>query len=214
MEDKPRPNMKMKDYINIFKGPTGLFVLLMIAYFNAWQNLSAWVYLGLHGSYGILWILKSHFFPDKNWERSISWPLGIGIWLALACYLASPWLLISRNVQLPGWYLAICSILFVLGIFFHLTSDMQKYTALRIKPNHLIQDGLFKRVRNPNYFGELLVYGSLAMLSFHWIPFIVLGLYIILYWVPNMIRKDRSLARYDGFEEYKQKSKLFIPFIV
>jgi protein-S-isoprenylcysteine O-methyltransferase Ste14 len=206
--------MKMKVYINIFKGLTGIFVLLMIAYFNAWQNLSAWVYLGLHGSYGTLWVLKSRFFPDKNWERSISWYLGIGIWFALACYLASPWLLISRTIQLPGWYLALCSAIFVVGVFFHFASDMQKYAALSIKPEHLVQDGLFKRVRNPNYFGELLVYGSLAMLSYHWFPFIILALYIILYWIPNMLRKDRSLARYDEFEEYKRRSKLFIPFIV
>jgi protein-S-isoprenylcysteine O-methyltransferase Ste14 len=206
--------MKMKAYINIFKGLTALFVLLMMAYFQAWQNQTAWVYLGLHGSYGILWVLKSRFFPDKSWERSIHWLVGLGIWLALAFYLIAPWLLISRFIQHAGWFLAFCIFMFVLGVFLHIASDMQKFTALRIKPERLIQDGLFKRLRNPNYFGELLIYGSFALLSWHWIPFLVLAAYLGSYWIPKMLRKDRSLSRYPGFDEYKRKSKLFIPYLL
>jgi steroid 5-alpha reductase family enzyme len=206
--------MKMKVYINLFKGLTGIFILLMMAYFDAWRNQTAWVYLGLHGSYGVVWVLKSYFFPDRSWERKISWLLGLGIWIALACYLIAPYLLISEACQQAGWYLAVCITLFIVGIFFHIASDMQKFTALKMKPEHLIRDGLFKKVRNPNYFGELLIYGSLALLSYHWAPFLVLGLYLILYWIPNMLRKDRSLSRYGDFTEYKNNSKLFIPFLI
>ncbi|MGD8632548.1 MAG: DUF1295 domain-containing protein [Anaerolineales bacterium] len=206
--------LKMKNYINIFKGLTAIFVLGMIAFFDAWQNPAAWIYLGLHGSYGIIWVLKSRFFPDKSWERKISWFLGLGIWAALSLYLIAPLMLISRSVHPPDWYLAVCIAIFVLGVFLHLASDMQKYTALKLEPNHLVKDGLFEHVRNPNYFGELLIYGALAMVSYHWAPFLILGLFITLYWVPNMIRKDRSLARYPEFEDYKQSSKLFIPFLV
>tara|TARA_B110000116_G_scaffold49199_1_gene41048 strand:+ start:119 stop:394 length:276 start_codon:yes stop_codon:yes gene_type:complete len=90
---------------------------------------------------------------------------------------------------------------------------MQKFTQLRNKPGQLINDGLFKRCRNINYFGELLIYSSFALLSMHWVPFIVLILFIILVWVPNMLRKDKSLTKYDNFEDYKKGSKLFIPFI-
>ncbi|MGD2162298.1 MAG: DUF1295 domain-containing protein [Anaerolineales bacterium] len=206
--------MKMKIYINIFKGLTGIFILLMMIYFDAWRNQTAWVYLGLHGSYGVVWVLKSYYFPDRSWERKVSWLIGLGIWLALACYLIAPWLLISSGTQHAGWYLALCVALFVIGVLFHVASDMQKFTALKMKPEHLIQDGFFERIRNPNYFGELLIYGSYALLAYHWVPFLVLGLYLILYWIPNMLRKDRSLSRYDGFADYKQKSKLFIPFLV
>lgn len=206
--------MRMKFYINIFKGLTAPFILLMMAHFDAWQNQSAWVYLGLHGSYGVLWVSKSRIFPDKSWERKISWLTGLGIWVALASYLIAPWMLISSGVQHPGWFLAIFIALFVLGAFLHFASDMQKYTALKSQPEHLIEDGCFKIVRNPNYFGELLIYGSLAALSLHWAPFVVLALYLALYWIPNMIRKDRSLSRYPGFEEYQKRSKLFIPYLI
>ncbi|MDF1500155.1 MAG: hypothetical protein P1P76_06785 [Anaerolineales bacterium] len=124
--------MRMRTYINLFKGLTAPFVLLMMAYFDAWQNQTAWVYLGLHGSYGTLWVLKGQFFPDKTWERGINWYLGVGIWLALAFYLIAPWLLIARSIQHPGWFLATATFLFVLGIFLHVAADMQKFTALKV----------------------------------------------------------------------------------
>ena len=28
-------------------------------------------------------------------------------------------------------------------------------------------------------------------------------------WVPNMIKKDSSLSRYEGFSEYKRKTRIF-----
>ena len=58
--------MKLKHPINLHKGMTGLVVVIMMFYF---QNFSvgAWVYLALHGSYGLMWLLKDQLFPDKKW---------------------------------------------------------------------------------------------------------------------------------------------------
>jgi steroid 5-alpha reductase family enzyme len=46
----------------------------------------------------------------------------------------------------------------------------------------------------------------------HWLPLLIILLYIMVIWAPNML-KDKSLARYPGFSDYKRKSKLFIPFL-
>ena len=35
---------------------------------------------------------------------------------------------------------------------------VQRYTHLKLKPGDLINDGMFKFVRNPNYIGEALIY--------------------------------------------------------
>ena len=61
--------MKQKHFIDSHKGVTFIAVLLMMAWFNQWQNPTAWVYLALHGTYGILWILKGQIFPDAQWEQ-------------------------------------------------------------------------------------------------------------------------------------------------
>jgi protein-S-isoprenylcysteine O-methyltransferase Ste14 len=102
--------------------------------------------------------------------------------------------------------------MYILGVFLHFGGDMQKYTALKYRPGQLIQDGLFTHVRNINYFGEFLIYLGFGLLAMHWAPVIILLLWVLFVWLPRMRKKDRSLARYAGFEAYKRRSRLFIPF--
>jgi protein-S-isoprenylcysteine O-methyltransferase Ste14 len=90
---------------------------------------------------------------------------------------------------------------------------MQKYMALRLRPNHLITEGVWRYLRNPNYFGELLIYVGFSALALHWLPFVALAIFIGVIWLPFMLKKDRSLSRYPEFNQYKAKSKLLIPFI-
>ena len=132
---------------------------------------------------------------------------------SLSLYWVAPWLLTWRGVQAPPWLLALCISLYALGLFMHFAADMQKYFFLKHFPGKLFSDGLWARLRNPNYFGELLIYAGFGLLAMHWLPLAILLLWILAYWLPNMRRKDRALAQMAGFEEYRQRSKLFIPFI-
>jgi protein-S-isoprenylcysteine O-methyltransferase Ste14 len=50
-------------------------------------------------------------------------------------------------------------------------------------------------------------------LAMHWLPLAILGLFIVVIWLPNMRRKDRSLSRYPEFENYSSNTRLFIPFL-
>ena len=49
------------------------------------------------------------------------------------------------------------------------------------------------------------------MLAQHWLPFAVLGLVAALIFVPNMLKKDKSLSRYPEFAAYKERSGLLLP---
>jgi protein-S-isoprenylcysteine O-methyltransferase Ste14 len=205
--------MKQKFFVNSHKGITWLAILLLMAAYGQWDNATAWVYLALHGTYGILWVLKSQIFPDKSWDRRVGWGYGLVNWLFLTLYWVAPWLLTSRGVMAPPWYLGTCVSLFTFGIFLHFTTDMQKYTSLKLEPDTLITDGMFNRSRNMNYLGELLIYLGFGLLAMHWAPVLIIGLAAAGVWLPNMLRKDKSLARYAGFEAYRRRSKLFIPFL-
>lgn len=205
--------MKQKHFIDTHKGATSVAILMMMAVYNQWENSTAWVYLALHGTYGILWVLKSSVFPDKTWERKTGWGYGLYIWAGLTLYWIAPWILTSKGVQAPPWFLGLCISLYILGIFLHFTTDMQKHTHLKLKPENLITDGMMARSRNLNYFGELLIYLGFGLLTMHWAPIVVLALYIVIIWVPNMRRKDQSLARYPEFEDYQRWSKFFVPFL-
>ncbi|MFH2104087.1 MAG: DUF1295 domain-containing protein [Chloroflexota bacterium] len=205
--------MKLKHFIDTNKGVTFLVILGLIAAYQQWDNPAAWVYLGLHGTYGVLWVLKSRVFPDASWERKVPAWFGVVAWAALMLYWIPAYLLTSSGVQSPAWVLGLAVSLNSLGIFFHFAADMQKHTALKLQPGRLITDGMMALSRNSNYFGELLIYLSFAVLAMTWVAFLPLAAFVVFYWVPNMVRKDRALAELPGFEEYKQKTKAFFPYL-
>ncbi len=205
--------MKQKYFIDSHKAVTFLAVLGMMAWFQQWDNPTAWVYLALHGTYGILWVLKSRIFPDKQWEEDKGLFYGLYIWAGLSLYWIAPFIITSQAVQAPAWLLGLSVGTYTFGIFLHYAADMQKHVQLKYNPGHLIDDGLMARVRNINYFGELLIYLGFGILAMHWIPLAVIALYLAIIWFPNMLKKDKSLSRYPGFAEYKRKSKLFFPFL-
>jgi len=213
--------MKQKHFIDFHKGITPLFILtlIMLNKDTIFSNMTIWIYFGLHGSYGLLWVLKSQIFPDKSWEKNCSVLYGLLILFGLSLYWITPCLIITGyfNTGVPiilnSYMYGISIFIYSVGVFFHFGSDMYKYTFLQFNANKLIQDGIFKNCRNINYFGELLIYSSFALLAYHWIPFLILGIFIIIVWIPNIIKKEKSLSRYDAFSDYKNRSYLIIPYI-
>ncbi len=205
--------MKQKHFIDFHKGITALVLFLFMAVFDRWENTTAWVYLALHGTYGLLWVLKSRIFPDRTWEQRTGPGYALVILGGLTLYWLGGLLIIVQDREAPPWLLAVCITLYALGIFLHFTADMQKHVALKLNPGHLIEDGLFAYSRNINYFGELLIYLGFGLLALHWLPILVIALFIAFVWWPNMRRKDQSLARYPNFALYKSRTRLFIPFL-
>ncbi len=201
--------MKIKQAINLHKGATAPLVLgLMFAYDNF--TIAPWIYLSLHGTYGLMWLIKDALYPDKQWEEETSIGQGAFIFLFLGVYWVAPFILISSGVQPPAPLLALGIITNILGVLLHFGSDAQKYFTLKYRSG-LITEGFFSRCRNPNYLGEILIYLGFAIVSQSWIPFAILGAFVAGVFVPNMLKKDRSLSRYPEFAAYKQNSGLLIP---
>ena len=207
--------MKQKHFIDFHKGITFLYILGLIYFYSAFDNVAIWVYLGLHGTYGALWVMKSMIFPDKSWEEDTGLIYGLVILIGLSLYWISPWIIVSgyfhdgQMTLIPNWLISVSIFSFGIGVFLHFSSDMQKYTALKLNPGKLITDGLFKKSRNMNYVGEFLIYLSFSLLSMHWLPILVLGSFILVVWIPNIIKKDKSLSRYQEFSKYKKNTRIF-----
>lgn len=201
--------MKAKHFINLHKGLSFPFILaLMLIYQNF--NFGAWVYLALHGTYGLLWLLKDQIYPDKQWEQEVSVGTGILGLVLVSLYWVAPFILISSGSQPPLPLVAAAISLNIIGVFLAYTGDAQKYYTLKYHPG-LITEGFFAGSRNTNYLGEILIYGSFAMLVQHWLPFLILAGFIAGMFIPNMIKKERSLERYPEFADYKTRSGFLLP---
>ena len=72
---------------------------------------------------------------------------------------------------------------------------------------------MFLKVRNTNYLGEFFIYIGFTLLARDWTPLIALFVFMLFVWVPNMIKKDKSLSKYQEFDDYKKRTSRLFPFI-
>ena len=203
--------MKLNQIINLHKGLT-VFVVAGLMMFYKNYSIAAWVYLSLHGTYGILWLLKEKIFPDPYFKEKINFVTSITGFIFLGSYWIAPFILISSQKSVSSPIIEASIYINIIGVFLHFSSDAQKYFTLRIQ-KELIKDGFFKNIRNTNYLGEILIYLSFAILSMSYIPFLILALFFFVVFLPRMIKKDKSLTKYSSFKEYKQISGLLFPKI-
>lgn len=203
--------MKLRHAINAHKGSTFFVVIFMMWYFNNY-TLGPWIYLALHGSYGLLWLLKDRTYPDKQWEKVVSIPYGMVVFLSLGLYWIPAYLVATSTVIPPPWVISLAIAMYGIGLVLHFGSDAQKHYSLLYREG-LITEGFFRRSRNTNYLGEAMIYLSFALVAFRPLAFIGIGAFFVAVFIPNMIRKDKSLGRYPEFAAYKKRAGFFFPSI-
>jgi protein-S-isoprenylcysteine O-methyltransferase Ste14 len=186
-------------------------VVLALMWYYHNGSTDAFVYLGMHGSYSLLWLVKQRTYRDVRFDQRVH-PLAgfLFIFLPLAGYYVAPYLLISRHITVPPPLVGLSVFVFTFGVFLHFVSDAQKFYTLQLRKG-LIRQGLFSRMRNPNYLGEILIYLGYATMSMHRLPFLILAGWVFGFFVRNMLAKDRSLARHPGFDDYRKSSGLLFP---
>jgi protein-S-isoprenylcysteine O-methyltransferase Ste14 len=213
----PRP-WKFAWVINLQKAGTVIFLGLLIGFYDN-HSTAAWVYLALHGGYGLVWLVKDLAFPDPGWQKRITIMGGINAFLGvLGWYWVFGWLLISGvsdpryPLPEPVWF-ALCILLCLLGSVLMIAADAQKYYTLRQKKG-LITDGLHRYIRHPNYLGEMMIYASFALMVWHWLPWLVLAWVWLGVFAVNMIHKEASMSRYPEWAAYKKRSWWLVPRVL
>lgn len=203
--------LKMSWVINFQKGGTLVFVLLLMFLFGNF-GLASWVYLALHGSYGICWIIKHFAYKDRKWDTMITFGGAFMCFaLTLGLYWAAPFLIVSGISPAPSLPLvAVCIILHTLGVAIMLSADAQKFFSLKVKTG-LITDGMFKHIRHPNYLGEMMIYGTYALLAQHIAAWLILAWVWLAVFLPNMVMKEISLSRFSEWKAYKARTGFLLP---
>ena len=216
----PRP-LSLAWVINLQKGASFPFLAFLMWFYAdktpAATAPAAWLYLVLHGCYGLNWLTKDLVFPDANWQGRATWASCIVSMLGLTFYWLAGWIVISGSspyhYPLPDliWF-AICTTICILGCLIMTAADVQKYVTLKLKRG-LITDGMFTYIRHPNYLGEMMIYGSLALLAWHWAAALVLAYYWGTMFSTNMAMKEASMSRYPAWAAYKKRSWWLVPGI-
>ncbi|HEX4896031.1 MAG TPA: DUF1295 domain-containing protein [Solimonas sp.] len=214
----PRP-LKFAWVINAQKAGTFLFLgLLMVLYAGdtpAATSDAAWIYLAMHGSYGLVWLLKDLAFPDPGWQVRVTLGSAAAGLFGLAMYWSFGWLLISGTsapdypLPDPVWF-CLCVSLCIIGSALMIAADAQKYFTLRLKRG-LITDGVHRYIRHPNYLGEMMIYGSFAMMVWHWLPVLWLAYVWLGLFAVNMVMKEASMSRHPEWAAYRQRTWWLVP---
>jgi protein-S-isoprenylcysteine O-methyltransferase Ste14 len=206
--------LKMSWVVNLQKGATLFFVAALMAIYDNYST-AAWVYLGLHGGYGLVWVLKDTAFPDPSWQKKITFGGAFVSWaMVLGPYWVAPFLLISdvlpERPDPSALVMGVAILIHTLGVVIMTVSDAQKYYTLRLKRG-LIQDGMFRYIRHPNYLGEMMIYGSYAFLVGHWLPWAIVGYIWVFLFLVNMMMKEASMSRYPEWAAYKARTGMLLP---
>jgi steroid 5-alpha reductase family enzyme len=123
----------------------------------------------------------------------------------------------GSNKQLVGMIEIIGILLYLSGSYINTQSEYSRH-VWKLEPENkgrLYTTGLFSFSMHINYFGDIVLFIGLAMVT-HSISMLIIPLVMTLIFVFNIIPAlDRYLEKkyMDEFRDYSKKTKKFIPFI-
>jgi protein-S-isoprenylcysteine O-methyltransferase Ste14 len=201
--------------INTAKALTiGLLLLLAGRYGVA--DMRQVLYLSLHISYCLWWLLEQWLFPQRR-EQLFTERVG-PVRFAMALLFIGvlytlPGLLAFWNPEpISHGTVALAMGLFIFGSLINATADVQKMTAKAMGAG-LVADGIWRRVRHVNYLGDLLRYLSFAVVAGAGWAYLVPGLVLLIY-LQRIALKERQMGeKYLDFAAYQTRSTRLLPWI-
>ncbi|MBE9030614.1 DUF1295 domain-containing protein [filamentous cyanobacterium LEGE 11480] len=174
------------------------------------------LYLCLHVSYCLWWLLEQWLFPQRRQQvftEPADIPSFVGILGFVGIFYALPGYFAFTNPQpIADLTIAIALPLYIFGSLINTSADIQKMTAKDMGAK-LVQDGIWRSVRHINYLGDLMRYTSFSIIAGSlWaflLPMMIVGLYF-----QRIIEKEKSMAtKYRDFANYQAQSTRLLPWI-
>ncbi|MFM1800458.1 MAG: hypothetical protein RLZZ117_2736 [Cyanobacteriota bacterium] len=201
--------------INTAKVLTILLLLSLAAVLGV-RDMRQVVYLSLHVSYCLWWLLEQWFFPERGRQlftdrvgpvRFFLALLFIGVLYSLPGVLA---FLNPAPISFGTVALALALVLFSFGSLINTSADVQKMTAKTLGAG-LVADGIWRRIRHVNYFGDLLRYLSFAVVAGNAWAYVVPALVCLLYGQRIVVKEKHMSEKYPEFAAWQQRSARLIP---
>lgn len=146
----------------------------------------------------------------------VGFTLTVGVVVLLAAYWYLPYITIKNLAERQAnegercfWACFSTTV----GICLMIGADTQKYIQLKYKKG-LVKDGFFALTRNPNYLGEIMIYGGFGIVARDTVSWIILLSVWTLLFGTGILRKELSYIRKDGWQEYQNQSLILLPRLV
>lgn len=134
--------------------------------------------------------------------------------------IALPILIINSHGSTTTSLLAITGVLvWLIGFFFEVMGDWQLRQFVKNPKNKgkVMQSGLWKYSRHPNYFGEVTLWWGIFLISLgatgNWLGFFgPATITILILFVSGIPLLEKKYADRPNYQEYKSKTSVFIPW--
>jgi steroid 5-alpha reductase family enzyme len=152
----------------------------------------------------------------------LTWTLQ-GLWVSLS--LAAALAAITSNLRLPlGWIAGLGLLVWLVGFAIEVVADRQKsqFRTDPVNAGKFIQSGLWAWSRHPNYFGEIVLWIGIAIISlpvlrgWQWVtlisPVFIILLLTRISGVPMLeTSADEKWGGQPNYEAYKANTPVLIP---
>lgn len=227
--------LKRNDIADVAWG-TGIFLVALSSYLlnedKSTLNLAITILIGLWGFRLSLRILlrnlkKDEDFRYKKWREE--WGRIFYLRSYLQVYLLQGFLMLvvgyvaihanqyGEKGELGYFFLA-GLIVWIIGYFFETVGDWQldKFIGSKPAPGEIMQSGLWKYSRHPNYFGEVTMWWGLwlmvATLPFSYIALVSpLAITFLILKVSGIPMLEKKFEGNPKWEEYKKVTSAFFP---
>ena len=194
--------------INLAKVITILCLIVLAVVYGIHDQRQV-IYLCLHISYCLWWLLEQWLFPQRR-QQIFTEKVGIltfvVILLFVGVFYALPGYFAFTNSH-PVAYLTIAMALplYIFGSLINTGADVQKMVA-KSMGGSLVNDGIWRSVRHVNYLGDLMRYTSFSVIAGSLWAF-VLPFVITLLYLQRISQKEQAMAaKYTEFATYQQNS--------
>ncbi|MEM7593936.1 MAG: DUF1295 domain-containing protein [Cyanobacteria bacterium P01_A01_bin.83] len=201
--------------INVAKIIT-ILCLITFAVIYGVNNYRQVIYLCLHITYCLWWLLEQWLFPQRR-QQLFTEKVGIStfifILLFVGIFFSLPGYLAFTNPN-PVSYstIAIALPLYIFGSLINTGADVQKMVAKSMEGG-LVKDGAWRSVRHINYLGDLMRYTSFSVVAGNLWAFMLPGAVALIYLQRINQKEEAMAAKYPEFTAYQQETSRLLPWI-